>query len=110
MIFEEIQKLENEIAVNCRTEEKAKQLFDFLISLGFSWSGGDELDEDDTKWPQYDIGTTYFFYMHNKRLSYGNHSCIYGSRVEVFESPEDFINWYSSITCEPISLDIGDVL
>ena len=109
MPFEEIQKFENEIAVKCRTEEKAKQLFDFLISLGFEWASGDKLDEDYTRWDRYEIRTTYFFYMCDKRLSFGGHNRIYGS-VEVFESPEDFISLYSSNTCEPISLDIGDVL
>lgn len=50
---------ERKIAINCKTEVEAKMLFMALKRQGWMWAGGQPLDENDTRWREYENETTY---------------------------------------------------
>ena len=47
-------------AINCETEEEAKQLLKIAKNQGFKWIGGVEYDENYTYWDTYRKETVYF--------------------------------------------------
>lgn len=51
--------LERKIAINCKTEVEAKMLFRVLKKQGWTWAGGQELNENETYWYQKEERTTY---------------------------------------------------
>lgn len=50
---------ERKIAINCKTRAEAKMLFIVLKRQGWTWAGGQILDEDDTRWGEYKEKTAY---------------------------------------------------
>ena len=69
----------NNIAINCETEEEAKELFRLLKEYGVKWSTNAELDVNDTYWGDcreqmcYDIDDgelTFDYYEYYEGISY----------------------------------------
>jgi len=50
---------ERKIAINCKTEVEAKMLFRTLKRQGWTWAGGQPLDENNTYWEQHEDETVY---------------------------------------------------
>ncbi len=50
---------ERKIAINCKTKIEAKMLFMALKRQGWTWAGGQPLDENDTHWENREDETTY---------------------------------------------------
>lgn len=49
----------NKVAINCETEEEAKELFKILKEYGVKWWGDVELNIDETHWNDYQENTYY---------------------------------------------------
>ena len=60
----------NKVAINCETEDEAKELIRVLKEYGIKWYNGDELDVEATYWNYYEKNTYYKINTINK-LSYG---------------------------------------
>lgn len=50
---------ERKIAINCKTKVEAKMLFIALKRHGWTWAGGQPLDENNTYWEQHEDETAY---------------------------------------------------
>lgn len=104
------------VAVLATSEEEAKHLFAFLDSLGYRWASGFSLRVNDTRWNMHNVNSTYAIYK-SKGFGDRNRVCVgtleYCQRVHndfhLFYSVDDFMSKYDA-RCQPISLDIGDVL
>ena len=61
------------IAINCETEEEAKNLFAILNRQGVKWIESEELSIDDTEWARYEKDTCYD--NSERELQFGSSAC-----------------------------------
>ena len=61
------------IAINCETEEEAKELFTILKRQGVKWIESEELSIDDTEWVRYEKDTCYD--NSERELQFGSSAC-----------------------------------
>lgn len=58
------------MVIHCLTKEEAKALFEHLNEVGYTWDGGEELNNGNTKYEEYGGRTCYKIY-ENDTITYG---------------------------------------
>lgn len=105
-------------AVNCDTEEKAKQFFDELKMQGIKWNSGDTLEEIGTHWNQNQGDTCYGFTDQSDRgICFGifsdkNH-IPYTPNYREVKRPAKVGEWIKVVNAQPIYTQhykTGDIL
>lgn len=86
-------------AINCKKENEAKILMNFLDSKGFKWQSGKKLTSY-ALWDECGKNTCYLlcYYSHDKVVTYTSiDNCLKNRCVEIISS-EDFMNDYQKYT------------
>jgi len=88
-----------ECAINCSTEEKARQLLEFLKSQGFKWSG------DDTNWGVHEDETCYE--IKNNKIYYSKYDYYFEQGYTILEF-EDVVIPDKLRICEILGVEIEE--
>lgn len=106
----DLTKFTDDVGVQCKTEEEAKELLGVLCSCGYKWNSNDELITY-TMWQVYKEQTVYFCSKENKRITYDSAKRV-GNVIQftdliVREEGATMENIKPRI-CEILGVDVGE--
>lgn len=108
----DLTKFTDDVGVQCKTEEEAKELLGALHNCGYKWSNGDNFIEH-TMWEIYKEQTVYFYSKEDKKVTYGNVRYDYEKNIIQFtdlivRKGEPMTENIKPRICEILGLDIGE--